>query len=142
MKSSWFGPFFVLSLGIGFLVLLGSSWGRFWSSGAPLGLVFGRSGGRFGAFSTFQLIDSPRQLINSSIQLINSSTDQPMGLRHFLTRPGGLRAARLNKSYEKKCHEVALPQTTITQSCPASCCRSDAAVDMKLFLLSITECQK
>ena len=78
------------------MVVLGSSWGRFWSSGAPLRVVFGRSGGRFGAFSAFQLIDSTRQLINSSIQLINSSTHQPMALRHFLTRPGGLRAARLN----------------------------------------------
>ena len=95
-RSSWFGPFFVLSFGIAFLVVLGSSWGRFWSSGAPLRVVFGRSGGRFGAFSAFQLIDSTRQLINSSIQLINSSTHQPMALRHFPTRPGGLRAARLN----------------------------------------------
>ena len=97
-RSSWFGPFFVLSFGIAFLVVLGSSWGRFWSSWAPLRVVFGRSGGRFGAFSAFQLIDSTRQLINSSIQLINSSTHQPMALRHFLTRPGGLRAARLNKA--------------------------------------------
>ena len=46
----------------------------FWSSWAPLGVVFGRSGGRFGAFSAFQLIDSTHQLINSSIQPINSST--------------------------------------------------------------------
>ena len=96
LESSWFGPFFVLSFGIAFLVVLGSSWGRFWSSWAPLRVVFGRSGGRFGAFSAFQLIDSTRQLINSSIQLINLSTHQPMALRHFLTRPGGLRAARLN----------------------------------------------
>ena len=96
LKSSWFGSLVVLSFGIAFLVVLGSSWGRFWSSGAPLRVVFGRSGGRFGAFSAFQLIDSTRQLINSSIQLINSSTHQPMALRHFLTRPGGLRAARLN----------------------------------------------
>ena len=95
-RSSWFGPFFVLSFGIAFLVVLGSFWGRFWSSWAPLRVVFGRSEGRFGAFSAFQLIDSTRQLINSSIQLINSSTHQPMALRHFLTRPGGLRAARLN----------------------------------------------
>ena len=75
-RSSWFGPFFVLSFGIAFLVVLGSSWGRFWSSWAPLRVVFGRSGGRFGAFSAFQLIDSTRQLINSSIQRINSSTYQ------------------------------------------------------------------
>ena len=98
-RSSWFGPFFVLSFGIAFLVVLGSSWGRFWSSWAPLRVVFGRSGGRFGAFSAFQLIDSTRELINSSIQLINSSTHQPMALRHFLTRPGGLRAARLNNQF-------------------------------------------
>ena len=72
-RSSWFGPFFVLSFGIAFLVVLGSSWGRFWSSWAPLRVVFGRSGGRFGAFSAFQLIDSTHQLINSSLQLSNSS---------------------------------------------------------------------
>ena len=46
----------------------------FWSSWAPLRVVFGRSGGRFGAFSAFQLIDSTHQLINSLIQPINSST--------------------------------------------------------------------
>ena len=68
----------------------------FWSSWGRFGVVFGRSGGRFGAFSAFQLIDSTHQLINSPIQPINSSTHQPMALRHFLTRPGGLRAARLN----------------------------------------------
>ena len=81
-RSSWFGPFFVLSFGIAFLVVLGSSWGRFWSSWAPLRVVFGRSGGRFGAFSAFQLIDSTRQLINSSIQLINSSTHGPSALSY------------------------------------------------------------
>ena len=96
LKSSWFGSLVVLSFGIAFLVVLGSSWGRFWSSWAPLRVFFGRSGGRFGAFSAFQLIDSTCQLINSSIRLINSSTHQPLALRHFLTRPGGLRAARLN----------------------------------------------
>ena len=31
--------------------------------------------------------------------LIYSSTHQPMALRHFLTRPGGLRAARLNNNH-------------------------------------------
>ena len=130
------------------MAVLGSFWSRF-------GVVLGCSGGRFGAFSAFQLIDSTHQPINSSIQPINSSTHrfnssthqlidsthqpinsipkvddvssclwlrcvrccfvlvfvvlcsltclliyssthQPMALRQFLTRPGGLRAARLN----------------------------------------------
>ena len=79
----------------------------FWSSWAPLRVVFGRSGGRFGVFSAFQLIDSTHHLIDSSIQLINASTHQPMALRHFLTRPGGLRAARLNK----KIHVLAMKTT-------------------------------
>ena len=83
-RSSWFGPFFVLSFGIAFLVVLGSSWGRFWSSWAPLRVVFGRSGGRFGAFSAFQLIDSTHQLINSSIQPINSSTHRFNSSSHHL----------------------------------------------------------
>ena len=74
--------FFVLSFGIAFLVVLGSSWGRFWSSWAPLRVFFGRSGDRFGAFSAFQLINSTRQLINSSIQLINSSTHGPSALSY------------------------------------------------------------
>ena len=89
-RSSRFGPFFVLSFGIGFLVVLGSSWGRFWSSGAPLRVVFGRSEGRLGAFSAFQLIDSTHQLINSSIQRINSSTYQliiPWPFGTFLPGP-------------------------------------------------------
>ena len=68
-------------------------WDRFFGR---FGVVFGRSGGRFGAFSAVQLIDSTRQLIDSSIQRINSLTYHPMALRHFLTRPGGLRASRLN----------------------------------------------
>ena len=62
----------------------------FWSSWAPLGVVFGRSVGRFGAFSAFQLIDSTRQLINSSIQRINSSTYQlinPWPFGTFLPGP-------------------------------------------------------
>ena len=128
----------------------------FWSSWAPLGVVFGRLGLLLGSFwaapgvvlvlfrhfnssiqpinssthrfnsSTHQLIDSTHQPINSipkvddvssclwlrcvrccfvlvfvvlcslTCLLIYSSTHQPMALRHFLTRPGGLRAARLN----------------------------------------------
>ena len=39
LGSSWFGPFFVLPFGIAFLILLDSSWGRFW-----------RLLGSFGAF--------------------------------------------------------------------------------------------
>ena len=91
----------------------------FWSSWAPLGVVFGRSVGRFGAFSAFQLIDSTHQLIKSSIQPINSSTHRFNSSTHQLidsthqpinsipkvdelstTRPDGLRAARLNTARE------------------------------------------
>ena len=108
-RSSWFGPFFVLSFGIAFLVVLGSSWGRFWALCGSVWCFFGISTHRFNP-STHQIVDSTHQLINPPIQLIkpsshrfnpsthrfNSSTHQPMALRHFLTRPGGLRAARLN----------------------------------------------
>ena len=99
LKSSWFGSLVVLSLGIAFLLVLGSFWGN-----------LGRSGSRFGAFSAFQLIDSTYQLVNSSIQTINSSTHQLIDSTHqpinsipkvdelSTTRPGRLRAARLNKS--------------------------------------------
>ena len=69
--------------------------------------VFSCSGwGRFGALrgsfwcffssSTHRFYPSTRQLVASTHQLINLSTHHPMALRHFLTRPGGLRAARLN----------------------------------------------
>ena len=74
-RSSWFGPFFVLSFGIAFLAVLGSFWSRF-------GVVLGCSGGRFGAFSAFQLIDSTHRLMNSSIQTINSSTPGPSALSY------------------------------------------------------------
>ena len=108
MGSSWFGSLVVLSFGIAFLAVLGSFWSRF-------GVVLGCSGGRFGAFSAFQLCDSTHQPINSSIQPINSSTHRFNSSTHQLidsthqpinsipkvdelstTRPGGLRAARLN----------------------------------------------
>ena len=56
----------------------------FWSSWAPLGVVFGRSGGGFGAFSAFQLIDSTHQLVNSSIQPINSSAHRFNSSSHHL----------------------------------------------------------
>ena len=56
----------------------------FWSSWAPLGVVFGRSVGHFGALSAFQLIDSTHQLINSSIQPINSSTHRFNSSSHHL----------------------------------------------------------
>ena len=73
-RSSWFGPFFVLSFGIAFFTVLGSFWGRFWALRGAFWCFFGSSTHRF-----------------------NPSTHQPMALRHFLTRPGGLRAARLNR---------------------------------------------
>ena len=112
LKSSWFGSLVVLSFGIAFLVVLGSSWGRFWALRGSFWCFFGISTHRFNP-STHQFVDSTHQLINPPIQLIkpsshrlnpsthrfNSSTHQPMALRHFLTRPGGLRAARLNKKY-------------------------------------------
>ena len=49
LGSSWIGPFFVLQLGFAFLILLGSSWGRFGSllaspSWALLGAFLGRPG--------------------------------------------------------------------------------------------------
>mgnify|MGYP003337677667 CR=1 FL=1 len=44
----------------------------------------------------FRHFNSSIQPVNSSTRRFNSSTHQPMALRHFLTRPGGLRAARLN----------------------------------------------
>ena len=92
-------------------VVLGSSWGRFRALRGSFWCFFGISTHRINP-STHQLVDSTHQLINPPIQLIkpsshrfnpsthpfNSSTHQPMALRHFLTRPGGLRAARLNNS--------------------------------------------
>ena len=107
-RSSSFGPFFVLSFGIAFLVVLGSFWGRFWALRRSFWCFFGISTHRFNP-STHQIVDSTHQLINPPIQLIkpsshrfnpsthrfNSSTHQLMALGHFLTRPGGLRAARL-----------------------------------------------
>ena len=89
LKSSWFGSLVVLSFGIAFLVVLGSFWGRFWALRGSFWCFFGSSTHRFNP-STHQLVDSTHQLINLS-------THQPMAPRHFLTRPGGLRAARLNK---------------------------------------------
>ena len=83
----------------------------FWSSWAPLGVVFGRLGLFLGSFLAapgvvlvlFRYFNSSIQPVNSSTRRFNSSTHQPMALRHFLTRPGGLRAARLNlPSCERK----------------------------------------
>ena len=88
-RSSWFGPFFVLSFGIAFLVVLGSFGGHFWALRGSFWCFFG--------ISTLRFNPSTHQFIDSNHQLINLSTHQPMALRHFLTRPGGLRAARLNK---------------------------------------------
>ena len=95
-RSSWFGPFSVLSFGIAFLVVLGSFWGRFWALRGSFWCFFGSSTHRFNP-STHQLVDSTHQLINLS-------THHPMALRHFLTRPGGLRAARLNN--ETNCKNI------------------------------------
>ena len=128
----------------------------FWSSWAPLGVVFGRSGGRFGAFSAFQLIDSTHQLINSSIQPINSSTHRFNSSTHQLidsthqpinssiqlinsstlefwnsipkvdelstTRPGGLRAARLNPPPATKWRENGVSDCR-KELCPCHNCR-------------------
>ena len=76
------------------------------------GVVFGRSGGRFGAFSACQPIDSNHHLVNFWIQPINPSIHRFHSSTHRLTdsthqpinsipkvdepartRPGGLRAA-------------------------------------------------
>ena len=89
-RSSWFDPFFVLSFGIAFLVVLGSFGGRFGALRGSFWCFFGSSTRRF--------YPSTHQLVASTHQLINLSTHHPMALRHFLTRPGGLRAARLIKN--------------------------------------------
>ena len=68
--------------------LFWSFWGRFGALRGSFWCFFGSSTHRFNP-STHQLVDSTHQLINLS-------THHPMALRHFLTRPGGLRAARLN----------------------------------------------
>ena len=73
LKSSWFGSLVVLSFGIAFLVVLGSSWGRFWALRGSFWCFFGISTHRFNP-STHQLVASTHQLINPSIQLINPST--------------------------------------------------------------------
>ena len=88
LKSSWFGSLVVLSFGIAFLVVLGSFGGRFGALRGSFWCFFGSSTRRF--------YPSTHQLVASTHQLINLSTHHPMALRHFLTRPGGLRAARLN----------------------------------------------
>ena len=109
LGSSWLSFLVFWSVGVVFLALLGSFWGRFGVLRGSFGCFFGISTHRFNP-STHQFVDSTHQLINPPIQLIkpsshrfnpsthrfNSSTRQPMALRHFLTRPGGLRAARLN----------------------------------------------
>ena len=86
-RSSWFGPFFVLSFGIAFLVVLGSFLGapgvvlvlfrQFNSSIQPINSSIHR-------FNPCQLIDSTHQLINSSIQPINSSTHRFNSSSHHL----------------------------------------------------------
>ena len=85
----------------------------FWSSWAPLVVVFGvfgRLGLLLGSFLAapgvvlvlFWHFNSSIQPVNSSTRRFNSSTHQPMALRHFLTRPGGPRAARLNPPPDPK----------------------------------------
>ena len=67
------------------------------------GRFFGRLGVVLGSFLgapgvvlvLFRHFNPSIQPINSSIRPFNPSTHRPMALRHFLTRPGGLRAARL-----------------------------------------------
>ena len=62
-----------------------------------LGLLLGPFLGAPGVVLVlFRHFNSSIQPVNSSTRRFNSSTHQPMALRHFLTRPGGLRAARLN----------------------------------------------
>ena len=65
-----------------------------------LGVVLGSFWGAPGVVLVlFRHFNPSIQPINSSTRRFNPSTHQPMALRHFLTRPGGLRAARLNKNH-------------------------------------------
>ena len=73
LKSSWFGSLVVLSFGIPFLVVLASSWGRFW----PLR-------GSFWCF--FRHFNSSIQPINSSTRRFNPSTHQPIDSTHQLIK--------------------------------------------------------
>ena len=91
-RSSWFGPFFVLSFGIAFLVVLGSFLGAPWvvlvlfrhfnSSIQPINSSIRRfnPSTHQPTDSTHQAIISSIQPINPSIQLINSSTHGPSAL--------------------------------------------------------------
>ena len=88
----------------------------FWSSWAPLGVVFGRSGGRFGAFSAFQLMDSTHQLINSSIQPINPSIHQLIDSTHQPINPSTHRFnpsthQPINSSINRSTHHRFNPST-------------------------------
>ena len=102
LKSSWFGSLVVLWFEIASFALLGSFWGRFgvllgsfWCFFGLLKVLESSFRRRFLVFmvSLCSLLFRPRV---RRFVLVNSSTHQPMALRHFLTRPGGLRAARLN----------------------------------------------
>ena len=74
-------------------------WDRFFGC---LGLLLGSFLGAPGVVLVlFRLFNSSIQPVNSSTRRFNSSTHQPMALRHFLTRPGGLRAARLNNDHNR-----------------------------------------
>ena len=69
----------------------------FWPSWGRFGLVLGSFWGALGVVLVlFRHFNSSIQPVNSLTRRFNSSTHRPMALRHFLTRPGGLRAARLN----------------------------------------------
>ena len=101
--SSW------APLGVVFLSLLGASWSRFgaplasfWVILSSLGPVLGRLGLFWARFRPLRAAFwSPITLY--AHQFINSSTVQPMICQHFATRAGGLRAERLNlPSCERK----------------------------------------
>ena len=99
LGSSWFGPCFVLRLGIAFCTVLGPSCGRFgallasfWTILGSLGPVLGRLGLSWGRFCTLWMAFGV-PIILTSLQLIDVSSLQPTALRHFTSRPGGLREA-------------------------------------------------
>ena len=87
------GPKIVLVRSFFRLVVRDRFFGRF---GVVLGSFLGAPGVVLVLFRQF---NSSIQPVNSSTRRFNSSTHQPMALRHFLTRPGGLRAARLNRLF-------------------------------------------
>ena len=83
LKSSWFGSLVVLSFGIAFLVVLVSSWGRFWALRGSFVSFSGISTHRFKP-STHQVVDSTHEFINPSIEFINPSTHRFNSSAHQL----------------------------------------------------------